>query len=135
MILYHASTVKIDEFRIPYGGLHVGGLHSALEAALRKLRSDKNVDDLQTVYVHKVHLNAPKTAYVEDLGDCQSWRKCIDSQPEDINALEYMNRYEPDVVSSYVVWDTSVLEIVSVDVMHMDEAEDIINSFHEEYDI
>ena len=132
MILYHASTVKIDSFYIPYGGLHLGGMYSALEAALRKLRSDRNVDNSTTVYLHKVHLKVDTVLPVDDLGDDHSWRTMFSAVPDDIQALEYVNKYEPDVSKSYVVWDTSLVKIIEVDVMHMDEAEELIEEFLDE---
>ena len=68
MKLYHASTVEIDNFYIPYGGLHMGGKHSALEAALRKLRSPLNVVDACTVYLHTLEVDVDNVLLCEDLG-------------------------------------------------------------------
>lgn len=123
--------MKIDSFYIPYGGLHMGGMYSALEAALRKLRSDRNVDNNTTVYLHKVHLKSCDAVPVDDMGDDHSWRELYTSGIGQV--FVYENKYEPDVSKSYVIWDTSLVQIIEVDVMHMDEAEEIIENFLEEF--
>lgn len=123
--------MKIDSFYIPYGGLHMGGMYSALEAALRKLRSDRNVDNNTTVYLHKVHLKSCDVVPVDDMGDDHSWRELYTSGTGQV--FVYENKYEPDVSKSYVIWDTSLVQIIEVDVMHMDEAEEIIENFLEEF--
>lgn len=130
MILYHASTVKIDKFYIPYGGLHLGGVHSALEAALRKLRSPLNVVDADTVYLHKVQVELGTVQYSKDLGGDDSWRSLIEEcQRFGFNSVQYKNEYEPDDIDSYMIWDTSRIQIIEVDVMHMDEAEDMVDRY------
>lgn len=123
--------MKIDSFYIPYGGLHMGGMYSALEAALRKLRSDRNVDNNTTVYLHKVHLKSCDAVSVDDMGDDHSWRELYTSGIGQV--FVYENKYEPDVSKSYVIWDTSLVQIIEVDVMHMDEAEEIIENFLEDF--
>lgn len=128
MILYHASTVKISEFYIPYGGLHLGGLYSSLEAALRKLRSDSCPLDEDTVYLHTVKVNLGRIAYMDDLGGDQEWRDVFST---DYDSVQYVNKYEPDVEPSYMVWDASRATVISVESIHMDKAEDMINEFLE----
>lgn len=127
MILYHASTVKIDQFYIPYGGLHFGGINSSLEAALRKLRSDMNVHDAQTVYLHKCSVNLGRIVLMDDLGDDQSWREVFSTE---YDSVKYNNKYEPDTEPSYMIWNSNRARVIECDVLHMDEAEDIINEFY-----
>lgn len=130
MILYHASTVKISEFYIPYGGLHLGGIYSSLEAALRKLRSDSCPLDEDTVYLHTVKVNLGRTVCMDDLGGDQEWRDVFST---DYDSIKYVNKYEPDVEPSYMVWDASRVTVLNVECIHMDKAEDMINEFIEQY--
>ncbi|EON8121465.1 hypothetical protein HI213_RS24255 [Escherichia coli] len=135
MKLYHASTVKIDNFYIPYGGLHMGGKHSALEAALRKLRSPLNVVDACTVYLHTLEVDVDNVLLSEDLGSDDEWRSLIENcTAQGYDAVQYKNDYEPDNVPSFMIWDTSKIRIIEVDAMHMDEAEMIIEDFLDEYE-
>lgn len=129
MILYHASTVKISEFYIPYGGLHLGGLYSSLEAALRKLRSNDCPLYEETVYLHRVQVDLGRIACMDDLGGDQEWRDVFST---DYDSVQYVNKYEPDVEPSYMVWDASRVRVLDVDPIHMDDAEDMINEFLEE---
>lgn len=133
MIVYHASTVKIDKFYIPYGGLHLGGVHSALEAALRKLRSPNNVVDADTVYLHKCRVNLGRITSTNDAGGDESWREIIDEcKVLGFDSVQYKNEYEPDVIPSFMIWNPEQIEILEVDVMHMDDAEMKIEDFLEE---
>lgn len=135
MILYHASTVKIDDFYVPYGGLHVGGRHSALEAALRKVRSYDGPDVL-VIYLHRLDVDTGVSVEYDDMGDDEGWRKAMAScQREGYNSIEYKNSFEPDVVNSFVLWEPSRIKILDVDVISHDEAEEIINEFYEAYNI
>lgn len=135
MILYHCSTVKIEDFYIPYGGLHMGGIHSALEAALRKIRAYDGADVLD-VYVHRLEVDTGRSEYCDDMGSCDGWRLVMDSAKRDgFDSIEYKNVFEPDVVNSFVLWDTSRVKILSVDVMSQDEAEDKLNEFLEENNV
>ena len=128
MILYHASTALFDKFYIPYGGLHLGGLHSALEAALRHLRSPRNDSGACTVYLYQVHVQLGTVHCTEDLGGEDSWREVFSTE---YDSVQYDNKYELDNVPSYMVWDSSRVQIHSVQEMHMDEAEDILVQFEE----
>lgn len=130
MILYHASTVPISSFYIPYGGLHLGGMYSALEAALRKLRSDKNVHNDEVVYLHRVQVDLGRIVLMDDLGGDEEWRGVFSTE---YDSVQYVNSYEPDVVHSYMVWDTSRVQVIDVDPIHMDDAEDTINELLERY--
>lgn len=135
MILYHCSTVKIEDFYIPYGGLHMGGIHSALEAALRKIRAYDGADVLD-VYVHRLEVDTGRSEYCDDMGSCDGWRLVMDSaKSAGFDSIEYKNVFEPDVVNSFVLWDTSRVKILSVDVMSQDEAEDKLNEFLEENNV
>lgn len=130
MILFHCSTVKIDNFYIPYGGLHFGGINSALEAALRKLRSPMNVVNADTVYLHKCIVDLGIITFCDDLGGDDSWRSVIDEcQRLGFNSVQYKNLYEPDSVPSYMIWESNRVKILEVDPIHMDDAEDIIEEY------
>lgn len=131
MILYHASTVKIQEFYIPYGGLHVGGLHSALEAALRKVRSYDGSDELE-VFVHRLEVDTGRVMAYDDMGDDHGWRSAIVCYGKECDSIEYNNKFEPDVVNSFVLWDAKRVKILDVSIMSHDEAEDKLNEFYEE---
>lgn len=132
MILYHCSTVKIDNFYIPYGGLHFGGRYSALEAALRKLRSPLNVVNADTVYLHTCEIDLGKMQYSDDLGGDESWRALImECQTFGFDSVRYENAFEPDSVPSYMIWEPSRVRILEVDPIHMDDAEDMIDEFLE----
>lgn len=131
MILYHASTVRITEFYVPYGGLHVGGLHSALEAALRKVRQFDGCEELQ-VFVHRVEVDTGRIMKHDDMGDDHGWWLSMNSVKNECDCIEYQNKFEPDIVNSFVFWDASRIKILDVDVMSQDEAEDKLNEFYEE---
>lgn len=135
MILYHASTVKIDKFYIPYGGLHLGGINSALEAALRKLRSPLNVVDANTVYLHKCRVDLGRIQYSKDLGGDEAWRTLIEECKRfDFHSVEYKNEYEFDIQNSFMIWDTARIEILEVDSIHMDDAEFMLEEFLDEHE-
>lgn len=131
MILYHASTVKIDKFYIPYGGLHVGGVHSALEAALRKIRSYDG-PFTQHVYIHRLEVDIGRSILYDDMGDDEGWRTLIARHKDECDTVEYRNSFEPDVVNSFLIWDATRVTILDIDVMSQDEAEDKLNEFYEE---
>lgn len=135
MILYHASTVKIDQFYIPYGGLHIGGIHSALEAALRKLISPLNVVNADMVYLHKCSVDLGRIQYSKDLGGDDAWRTLIEEcQRFGFESVEYKNEYEFDIQTSFMIWDTTRIQLLDVDPIHRDEAEMIIEDFLDEHD-
>lgn len=134
MILYHCSTVKIDSFYIPFGGLHFGGINSALEAALRKLRSPRNTLDHKEIHIHKCLVELGKTQHSEDLGGEDSWRAVIDECSRlGFNSVQYKNVYEPDSVPSYMIWDASRVKIIEVDCIHMDDAEQMLEEFYDSH--
>lgn len=131
MILYHASTVKIEEFYIPYGGLHIGGRHSALEAALRKVRGYNGTDVLE-VFIHRLEVDTGRVMLYSDVGSDYNWRMAIQCYGDDCDSIEYYNKYEPDITNSYLIWDAMRVKILDVEVMSHDEAEDKLNEFYEE---
>lgn len=124
LTLFHASPVNIKKFYIPYGGLHFGGINSALEAALRKVRISKS----KIVYLHECTVNVNSFFECEDLCTHDDWERHIEYMKihEKDNVLKYKNKFEPDVVPSYVVWDENLVKIVNVKVLTQDEAEDIV---------
>lgn len=130
MILYHASTVPITEFYIPYGGLHLGGVNSSLEAALRKLRSHLNVSNASVVYLHKCEVQLGRIVCTDDLGGDQDWRDIFSTE---YDSVKYINKYEPDVDPSYMIWDASRITVLSTDSIYIDDAEDMVNDFYENY--
>lgn len=135
MILYHASTVQIDEFFVPHGGIHTGGRHSALEAALRKVRGDNANEDIK-IYVHRLDVELGRSVLLDDMGNCDSWRRMIiDCDREGYNSIEYSNVYEPDVCNSYMIWEPSRIKVLSIEVLSQDAAEDIVNEFYETYNL
>jgi|AGFS01.1.fsa_nt_gi hypothetical protein len=135
MILYHASTVKIKDFYVPYGGIHMGGIHSALEAALRKVRNYCGSGELE-IYVHRLEVDLGRVVAMDDMGDCQAWRDTINSCTRDgYNSVEYKNLFEPDTCNSYMIWEPERIEILSVEPMNQDEAEDIVNDFYDAFNL
>ena len=128
MILYHASTLPIEKFYVPYGGLHLGGLYSSLECALRKLRSHKNVNNAEMVYVHKCEVDLGRIVLMDDLGSDEAWRDVFSTE---YDSVQYVNTYEPDYTPSYMVWDASRVTIISCEPIHMDKAEDTIGELYD----
>ncbi|AQW88575.1 hypothetical protein pEaSNUABM50_00048 [Erwinia phage pEa_SNUABM_50] len=131
MIVFHASTVQITNFYIPYGGLHLGGMHSALECALRKVYTGREAGiDVDTVYIHRCFLKALKPFEADDMGSDASWKRLnqtLIATATDFDCIKYTNKYEVDVVPSYCLFDASLVEILDCSTMHMDMAEDILH--------
>ena len=131
MKLYHASTVQIDKFYVPYGGIHVGGIHSALEASLRKIRAYNGIDDIY-IHLHVLEVDTGRSEMHHDEGDCASWRKLINTYKDtDVGSVEYKNKYEPDVCNSFMLWEPERIIILETIKYIQDEAEDILNAFYE----
>lgn len=130
MILFHASTVKIEKFYVPYGGIHCGGIYSAYEAALRKVRAA--IVDCNSIYLHKLEVNPGRIYQSSDCGDCESWRNMI--MYCDIygyNSVQYKNDFEPDCVSSMLLWNPERIKIISTVEIDRDDAEDALNEFYD----
>lgn len=69
------------------------------------------------------------------MGDDDGWRGVIEyCQNKGHDAVQYKNDYEPDVVNSFMIWDASKVRIVEVDIIHMDDAEMLIEEFIDEYE-
>lgn len=133
MILYHASTVKIEKFHVPLGGIHMGGINSAIEAALRKVRGHYS-SDVPDVYLHRLEVDLGRSVVLDDAADCQNWRDMINlCIREGYDSIEYSNLYEPDLCHSFMVWEPSRVKIIDVEVMNQDKAEDIVDEFYKTY--
>ena len=133
MIVFHAGIVKIEEFYIPYGGLHFGGIHSALECAMRKLydgRRKLNDLTIDTIHIHRCELLSTTFYESEDMGGDHSWKTLNDTlfeQDVDFDIIKYINKHEPDVLPSYCTFRTDVVKILDHSTIHMNRAEDILN--------
>lgn len=130
MIVFHASTVPIDEFYILYGGLHFGGVHSAIKCALQKLYEGRSEGhDIENIYIHKCFLTGTKFHESKDMGSDSGWRSLNNTliqQMSDFEIIKYINEYELDVVPSYCVFNTRYIKLLECSEMHMDTAEDIL---------
>lgn len=129
MIVFHASTVKITNFHIPFGGLHLGGMHSALECALRKIYAAQD-EDIDTVYIHRCFLTAHKLYEADDMGCSVSWKRLnqtLLSSDTDFDGIKYINKYEPDIVPSYCLFDPSLVEILDCSTMNVNMVESILH--------
>ncbi len=124
-IYYHAGLSRISDFYIPYGGLHMGGQGSALEAGLRKLRQSGEGN----LFLHKVLVNDQSLVEINDLGDSHSWQKSWDYSSQEANSIHsgwiYTNNFEPDPKKSICIFDLKIINsIESCDILSLDEAED-----------
>ncbi|AGG57865.1 hypothetical protein VPBG_00093 [Vibrio phage helene 12B3] len=106
--VYHASLHKIDNFEIPFNGLHMGTKESALQAVERK-----GVQyETDTYYLHEILIDARSAEDVFDSGD--SWRE--DLQGDTSKVFSYTNKYEPSSGKSYVMFSTKYIkDILSVE--------------------
>ena len=118
--VFHASTESIEKFDFTYG-VHFGGIHSALEAALRH--------GSEYIYVHKCTLNPKLLTSSDDLGSTAAWDALQkDLLSNGVCGARYMNKYEPDVVPSYFIVK-DVVEIVCCYVLTREEANKILEEF------
>lgn len=131
MIVFHASTVHIEEFYIPYGGLHVGGYQSAIECALRKLYEGRGKGHyIDHIHIHQCELISTNPYESFDEGSDEGWRKLHNVLLRDnviFDSIKYINEYEPDIMPSFCLFDTTNIKILDHSTMHMDIAEDILN--------
>ena len=131
MIAFHASTVEIKEFYIPYGGLHLGGMMSAIECALRKLYAGRDEGlNIDKIYIHRCSITPGIEYDSQDMGSDVGWKRLnitLTRMAEDFDYIKYINKYEPDILPSYCFFDTSRIQILDCSTMHMDVAEDILN--------
>jgi hypothetical protein len=136
MIVFHASTVKIEEFYVPFGGLHLGGMMSAVDCALLKLKQDRrHLRDLtlDSIYIHRCLIELGEEYEAKDQGSDSGWKKLyyqLLNDEVDYDYIRYINEYEPDVVPSYCFFETSKIKILDCTKMHMDVAEDYLRGIH-----
>ena len=127
--VYHCSLSNIEEFDFTKG-VHFGGFHSALGAALRHVYPERwNID---TIYIHECLLDVPSDVLKEDdLGSNEAWQKYADNYLRDTNigVLQYVNRYEPDVNPSYYVINSYLITIKKVRKMRPYEAQAEVDAF------
>lgn len=128
-IYYHAGLSRISKFYVPFGGLHMGGLGSALEAALRKRRKQSE----GFIYLHSVVVEDSLTVEQDDLGDAHSWDLSWGRYSKTgIAGWNYVNLFEPDPKRSLCLFDLSVVrEIRRVDVLTLDQAEENLIKYEE----
>lgn len=134
MIVFHASTVEIEKFYIPYGGLHFGGMLSAVECAMRKLYEGRaKGHDIDTIYIHRCRIAEGNEYDSIDLGSDKMWRG-FDKYLKDNNFhyIKYINQFEPDIVPSYCFFELDRIQLLDVSVMHMDVAEDLLNGLYQD---
>lgn len=131
MIVFHAGTVKIEEFYIPYGGLHVGGYQSAIRCALRKLYEERsNNNKIEHIHLHTCQLVDLIYYDGEDAGNNIGWQKMFNTallENPNYNSIKYINKYEPDIMPSYSIFSTKNIKILDHSTIHMDVVEDILN--------
>lgn len=133
---YHASTVKIKDFNINKGGLHLGGRYSALEAAARKVRElHSNDKKVAKIYLHSVLVDDSRLQETFDHGSGDAWQHSIDEwQKVGLPGARYKNEFEPDCRHSIVVCDKSVVkQIVKIEEISLDDAEDILEELENGY--
>lgn len=124
-IVYHCSPVCIDSFDFTHG-VHFGGKMSALEACLRK-----GVDKM---FLHTCLLRLQNVTETLDLGSVIGWdRLALEMRSEGFYTARYTNKYEPDISPSYFVVESSVIEVVNVEIVESNEAEKMIEMFHGEF--
>ena len=129
--VYHCGLSHIKNFNFS-DGVHFGGIHSALEAALRHVY--KSQKGSSTIYVHECLLDiSDKHAIVDenDLGSNEAWMNYVDNilNGTDISVVRYINRYEPDVDPSYYVLEPSLIKLKKVRTLRPHEAESELDAF------
>lgn len=131
MIVFHASTVKIDEFYIPYGGLHFGGHLSSIKCALRKLYEGRSKEhDIEHIHIHCCDLTSINPYESNDKGSDVEWRRLHNILLREnviYDSVKYINEYEQDIMPSFCIFKTNNIKILDHSTMHMDVAEDILN--------
>lgn len=119
-ILYHASPYLFELFEMRRGGLHFGGLESAVQAVARHI--DGCTDEF---YLYTVKLDTSAVQDVFDCGGADDWE--IEKTITNCKVMSYKNQYEPCKDKSYVVFCLSKIEIVDV------ISESILNYQHINY--
>ena len=120
MIVYHASLSLFEKFSFNENGVHFGGLMSAYEAALRKC-----VNEEESIQLYQCRLNVSRECYFsEDVGSHEEWKKIINETKSQGNSIiQYRNKYEPDVMPSFIVLDESCVEIINISTLKAWQAE------------
>ena len=127
--VYHCGLSKIDRFDFSKG-VHFGGINSALEAALRHVCDHRR--NLDTIYIHECLLDISEGVLEEDdLGSNENWQNYVQDYllDTDIDIIQYINRYEPDVNPSYYVLNSNLITIKKVRTMRPHEAEKKVCEF------
>lgn len=136
-IYYHASLVHIKQFHINYGGLHLGGHYSALEAAARKVRDmGSSQRKAAQIYLHSVLVdNSLITQETFDHGSAEGWEQAITAWKRfGLLGAHYTNEFEPDVRKSLILCCTSPIKsISSVQALTLDQAEIILEEIEDHY--
>lgn len=110
IIALHASPHRFDRFEMRLGGLHFGGIQSATVAVNRHLLRQRNHSG--TFYLYKVKIISDNVVSTQDAGGAEEWEEEADFLKAEV--LKYINRHEPDVKPSYAVFNSSCIEIISV---------------------
>lgn len=129
--VYHCGLDHIQKFDFS-NGVHFGGIHSALEAALRHV--SKETRKTSTIYVHECLIDLSDNNRIveeEDLGSNESWQDYANDilLETDITVVKYVNRYEPDIHPSYYVLDPTLVKIKKVRKLRPHEAEAEVDAF------
>ncbi len=137
MIVFHASTVKIDEFYVPYGGLHLGGMHSAVDCALEKLKQERRRTrdlEMDRIYIHRCVIEHGVEVEARDMGSDAGWKRLyykLLNEDIEYDYIRYINEYEPDVVPSYCFFSTDKIKIIDCTEMKMEDAGNFLRGIHD----
>lgn len=110
IIALHASPFHFDAFEMRLGGLHFGGIQSATVAVNRHLLRKRIHNSI--FYLYTVRIKSHNVVNAQDMGGAQDWEEEADYLKAEV--LKYVNRHEPDIKPSYAVFNTSCIEILSV---------------------
>lgn len=129
MQVFHSSPDLIESFNFSRG-VHFGGIFSSYEAGLRKLKNLQQHKDLDQdhIYVYNCQLKEVDFYYSLDVGNDIEWQKQILKAKElGYKGIRYKNLYEPDLHSSYLIFDSDLIEIVDVLEMSSNDVEEELN--------
>lgn len=100
--------MRFSEFIMQAGGLHFGGIESALIAVQRHLE----LNNACKFYLYTVLLDVTSAVDVNDQGCSELWDE--EHYYSSSNVLRYTNVFEPSSSKSYAVFDCNLLNIESV---------------------
>ena len=129
MQVFHSSPDLIESFNFSRG-VHFGGIFSSYEAGLRKLKNLQQHKDLDQdhIYVYNCQLKEVDFYYSIDVGDDIEWQKQILKAKElGYNGIRYKNLYEPDLHSSYLIFDSSLIVVEDINSIDSEEVEQILS--------